>query len=139
MARKALLVILGLIVLGILLNDLEGPTPGTKATADKGASPRALNVSISKMNWRKGGFGAVMILTVTIENKEDFAVKDIDIACELSAKSGTTIGVAANTIYDTVPAQERLTVRELNMGSGVTIDFNQADRAFCKLGAMSRA
>ncbi len=80
-----------------------------------------------------------MIVTITIDNKEDFGVKDIDIVCELTAKSGTPVGITANTVYDTVSPHGRLTVRDLNMGSGVTIDFNQADRAFCKLGGMSPA
>jgi hypothetical protein len=91
------------------------------------------------MSWRNGGFDTIMIFTVTIENREDFAVKDIDIACAIIFKSRTRIGVTANTVYDTVPAHGRLIVTELNMGSGITIDFNQADRAFCKLGAISRA
>ncbi len=139
MVRTAVLGILVLIFIGVLLRNTNVATSGVKPHTDIRSARHPLNVSISKMTWRKGGFDTVMIVTLTIENKEDFGVKDIDIVCELTARSGTPIGITASTIYDVVSPHGRLTVRDLNMGSGVTIDFNQADRAFCKLGAMSRA
>jgi len=104
------------------------------------ASPHvpAPAVSLSGLRWRMGGFGTVMIASFVLQNGEAFAVKDIDIVCELSAKSGTPIGYAANTVFQKVPAYGRLAVREFNMGSGVALDRSQADAAYCKVGKMSR-
>jgi hypothetical protein len=49
-----------------------------------------------------------MIASFVIRNSESFAVKDIDVVCEPTAKSGTPIGFTANTLFHTVPAHDRL-------------------------------
>jgi hypothetical protein len=74
-----------------------------------------------------------------IHNGESFAVKDIDVVCELTAKSGTPIGYTGNTLFQTVPAHGRLVVREFNMGSGISLDPSQTASAYCKIGKMSRS
>jgi hypothetical protein len=65
------------------------------------ASPHvpAPAVSLSGLRWRMGGFGTVMIASFARQNGEAFAVEDIDIVCELRAKSGTPIGYAANRCF----------------------------------------
>lgn len=112
-----------------------------KVTAD--SDPRGIaagrKVNLTNFDWRKGGFGTVMIATFTISNENDFAIKDLYVACELTAPSGTKIGYAAATLYERVPAHGRKTVREVNMGSGISRDFNQAATASCKLGPFDKA
>jgi hypothetical protein len=118
-------------------NDVNIPSATSGNKNDDTLAPGSVN--LINYSWRKGGFDTVMIASFTIQNKNDFAIKDIDVVCELSARSGTVIGYTAKTIYDTVPAHGRKTFRELNMGSGVSFDFGQAESAFCKIGAMSRS
>jgi hypothetical protein len=95
-------------------------------------------VSLAKFDWRKGGFGTVVVATFWIKNNEAFPVKDVDVACELFGKSGTVLGAVASTIYQTIPPHSQRVIRDLNMGSGVVLDMNQAASANCKIGAMSR-
>jgi len=106
--------------------------------ADTPASVQDHKLKLVNFDWRKGGFGTVMIATLTIENLNAFPVKDIAVACQLTARSGTAIGYTAATIYDVVPARAKKIFRELNMGSGVSADFNQAEAASCKLGGYSQ-
>jgi len=111
-------------------------SPSTSSNNDDKLAPGS--VKLQSYSWRKGGFGTVILGTFTIENRNDFAIKDIDVVCQLTGQSGTVVGYTASTIYETVAAHSHKTVRELNMGSGVSVDFNQAAAAYCKLGAMSR-
>jgi len=144
--RGCLLVVLWLIggfvviaIVATVADRMTGPPPQQTAKAAAAESEAAGHkVSLVDYSWRKGGFNTVMIATFTIANGNDFAIKDLYVACELSARSGTTIGVTAVTIYDTVPARGRKTFREINMGSGITLDFNQAASASCKLGPFKR-
>jgi hypothetical protein len=115
---------------------LVGQPPGVGAEAPLIAAQR--NVALLDFAWRKGGFETVMIATFTIKNDNDFAIKDMYVGCVLSARSGTTLGAASTTIYDTVPAHSRRTFREINLGAPVAIDFGQASAASCKLGQFAR-
>lgn len=53
---------------------------------------------------------------------------------EPTAKSGAPIVYTANTVFPTVPAHDRLTVREINMGFGISLDCSQAAGACCRIG-----
>jgi hypothetical protein len=90
----------------------------------------SLNIKLTNFAWRKGGFNNVMIATFTIENNNPFSIKDIDIACEIRAQSGTVLGQLAKAIYNLITAGGHKVVRDFNMG---VID-DQADRVSCKLG-----
>jgi hypothetical protein len=115
------------------------PRPGSRdqfipagKTAEQATQAK---VSLIKFGWRKGGFDTVMIASFTIDNANDVAIKDILVTCELTAHSGTAVGVTAATIYERIPAHARKTIREVNMGSGVSIAFSQAATASCKLAS----
>jgi hypothetical protein len=127
------------VVLAGILSEREHPAPSaTDPGGEAAAAIRAgQNVHLAKYSWYKGGFGTV-IASFATENSNDYAIKYIDVVCQLTAPSGTAIGYTATTIYDRVPAHGRKIVREINMGSGVTADFNQAAGATCKLGKFSR-
>lgn len=86
-------------------------------------------VVISKMSWRKGGFGAVMLLNGSIVNLSNYDVKDITIGCAHFAGSGTQLGTLSKTLYEAVPARGTKPFRELGMG----FIHSQAARANCQV------
>ena len=86
-------------------------------------------VSIKKLSWSTGGFGAIMMANFTIQNGNDFPVKDIQIECLLSANSGTKIDSAKQTIFEIVPANSAKTFHEVNMG----FIRDQAKKASCEV------
>ena len=131
------IVLAGAIVVSFVVVVLRS-TIEPEQRADAPAVAQDQKLRLVNFDWRKGGFGTVMIATLTIENPNAFRIKDIDVACELTAKSGTAISYTAATIYDVIPARARRIIRELNMGSGFTTDFNQVEAASCKLSRFSR-
>src|SRR4051794_38989162 len=60
------------------------------------------NIKLEKWSWKKGGFDNVMIGTFTIQNTNDFGVKDVLISCEHFAPSGTLIDRSTKTVYQAI-------------------------------------
>jgi len=52
----------------------------------------------------------------TVQNPTEYNIKDIEITCTHSAKSGTKIDSNTRTIYDIVPSKETKVFRKFNMG-----------------------
>ena len=73
-------------------------------------------ITMPSFSWKIGGFGVVGTATVTVNNGNDFPVKDIDVRCEFSGKSGTQLSTSQRTIYDTIPAKTKHTFKDVNMG-----------------------
>ena len=73
-------------------------------------------VEMTKMKWRKEGFGNVMIADLTIHNRSPFDLKDIVITCTAHGKSGTEIGAPQQTLFEVVKAKETRTFKGVNMG-----------------------
>jgi len=60
--------------------------------------------------------GSIMEATFTIDNQSSYDIKDIEITCTHSAKSGTEIDSNTRTIYDIVKAKKKKTFKNFNMG-----------------------
>jgi hypothetical protein len=73
-------------------------------------------LAMKSMTWSLGGFKNVGLVNVTIENGNDFAVKDIGIRCHFSGKSGTELSANNYKIFDTIPAKATKKFKELNIG-----------------------
>jgi hypothetical protein len=133
-------VFVAIAVIATVADRMTGPPPGVVPLVGGESSEAALvqKPRLVDFGWSKGGFGAVMIARFTIANDNDFPIKDIAVACTLSARSGTTIGMAATTIYDKLPAHGRRVFREVNMGFPLSVDFGQAANASCELGKFAR-
>jgi hypothetical protein len=74
------------------------------------------NIKLEKWSWKKGGFDNVMIGTFTIQNANDFGIKDVVISCEHFAPSGTLIDRNTKTVYQAVKAKSSITIKDFNMG-----------------------
>jgi hypothetical protein len=64
----------------------------------------------------KGGFDNILMLNLTIQNSGSQDIKDPEIECTIYGESGTRLGLARQTLYRSIKAKSKLTVREFNMG-----------------------
>lgn len=91
----------------------ENPVQLFKETVVKQPSPES-NISIKNLNWTRGGFGSVMLVTFTLKNENHYNVRDVQIKCDLSGKSGTVIGSVEQTIFERLV--DTKTFSDVNMG-----------------------
>jgi hypothetical protein len=99
--------------------DPHDPTANAAAAKQWAAQDRSdqiSNIKILKWSWKKGGFDNVMIGTFTLQNTNDFGVKDIVISCNHFAPSGTLIDSNTRTIYQAIKSKGSLIVKDFNMG-----------------------
>jgi hypothetical protein len=91
-------------------------------------------ITMPSFSWKIGGFGTVGSATVTVDNGNDFPVKDIDVRCEFSGKSGTQLSTSQRTIFDTIPAKAKRTFKDVNMG----FIHSQSAKASCRVETAKR-
>jgi hypothetical protein len=89
--------------------------------------PPADGLRISSQHWQRGGLGSNALVTLTLRNGNDYAVKDIEIACAFIRGDGSHLTDRTRVIHDTVPRRGRKTFVHLHIGF---INVN-ADRARC--------
>ena len=66
--------------------------PGCDAAPLTAAAPSASpldGLRISSQSWRRGGLGSKALITFTLRNGNDYAVKDIEIACAFARRDGS--------------------------------------------------
>lgn len=121
-------VIIGFIALGAILPD---NTPSSSVPP----LPRLESkTDIEKLSWRKGGFDNVAVVDFTIKNNNTTPIKDIEVACDAVAASGTALGTVRETIYETIAPQKTKRVRDLNMG----FIHTQTKSIGCRITAVSQ-
>jgi hypothetical protein len=91
-------------------------------------------LKISSQSWRRGGLGSNALVTFTLRNRNDYAVRDIEISCAFSRRDGSHLTDRNRTIHDIVDMKSRKTFARLHIGF---VNVN-ADRAKCALVAASR-
>lgn len=104
---------LGLYVYG------KPPTPVVRSRpteAPEDAARAILKKVTLKFDWRKGGFGNIMLIDATIKNENAFDVKDLSISCEGRGASGTLITRTEQVIYQTVKSKSSRTIKNINLG-----------------------
>jgi hypothetical protein len=120
------------------------PDPATPAaSADQSAAPAPSppvetspldGLKISSQSWRRGGLGSKALVTFTLRNTNDYAVKDIEIACAFNRRDGSHLTDRTRLIRDTVDMKSRKTFARMHIGF-VNINASQAK---CSLVAASR-
>ena len=117
--------------------------PATPAVPDTGQAPVTAEtpaaspldgLRISSQSWRRGGLGSKALVTFTLRNANDYAVKDIEIACSFARRDGSHLTDRRRMIHDTVKNRGRRTFARLHVGF---VNVN-ADRAKCSLVTASR-
>lgn len=85
-------------------DDRSAGPPIVHAAAVVAAMPR---LSVSKQRFSRGGLGSRALMTFTLRNRNDYAVKDIELLCTFSSKDGSYATERRRTISDTVNMKSR--------------------------------
>jgi hypothetical protein len=98
------------------------------------AKPPVDGLKISSQSWRRGGLGSKALMTFTLRNGNDYAVKDIEIACAFARRDGSHLTDRKRVIPDTVNMKSR------KQYSGMLVGFVNvyANKAKCSLVTASR-
>jgi hypothetical protein len=91
-------------------------------------------LKIASQTWRRGGLGSKALVTFTLRNANEYAVKDIEIFCSFTRRDGSHLTDRKRVIPDIVNMKSRKTFARLHVGF---VNVN-ADRAKCSLVTASR-
>jgi len=112
------------------------PTPPTAASDTSAAEAAALDrMKISSQTWRRGGLGSKALVTFTVRNDNDFAVKDVEIVCAFTRRDGSHLTDRSRVLADIVGMKSRKTFARVPVGF---VNVN-ADQAICSLVTARRA
>jgi hypothetical protein len=127
-----------------LLNPVIARTATTEATPVETNTPAEANtpvetapvdgLKISSQSWRRGGLGSNALVTFTLRNANEYAVRDIEISCAFIRRDGRHLTDRTRTIHDTVDMKSRRTFARMHVGY---VNIN-ADKAKCALVTASR-
>ena len=91
-------------------------------------------LKISSQSWRRGGLGSKALMTFTLRNANDYAVKDVEIACSFKRRDGSHLTDRRRIIHDTVNMKSRKRYAGMLIGF---VNVN-ANKAKCTLVTASR-
>ena len=109
---------------------VEAPPPAEAAVE----IPPVDGLKISSQSWRRGGLGSKALVTFTLRNGNDYAVKDIEISCAFNRRDGSHLTERKRVIHDTVNMKSRKTFARMHVGF---VNVN-ANKAKCSLVTASR-
>ena len=98
------------------------------------AKPPVDGLKISSQSWRRGGLGSKALVTLTLRNRNDYAVRDIEIACAFTRRDGSHLTDRKRVISDTLSMKSRKTYAGMLVGF---VNIN-ANKAKCSLVTASR-
>lgn len=74
------------------------------------------NMQLSTVGWGKDKHGMFMVLTGSVTNNNNVAVKDPEIVCTNLSKSGTDLGNTSKKIYEVIAPKSSFNFTELQLG-----------------------
>ena len=86
-------------------------------------------IRISSQTWRRGGLGSKALVTLTLRNDNDYAVKDVEIVCAFARRDGSHLTDRSRVLADPVSMKSRKTFARVSVGF---VNVN-ADQAKCSL------
>lgn len=117
-------------------NPAATAAPGDIVQPENIAPPRSPldGLKIVSQSWRRGGLGSKALVTFTLRNANEYAVKDIEIACSFTRRDGRHLTDRRRIIPDTVNMKSR------KQYAGVLVGFVNvnANKAKCSLVTASR-
>jgi hypothetical protein len=120
-------------------NTVAAPAPTDVVASAEAIAPEETapvdGLKISSQFWRRGGLGSNALVTLTLRNSNDYAVKDIELSCSFMRRDGSHLTDRKRVIHDTVAMRSRKTFVRLHIGY-VNINAEQAE---CSLMAASHA
>jgi hypothetical protein len=115
------------------VSETTSALPTTREAASEGTESLQ-RLSIARQSFRRGGLGAKALMTFTIRNRNDYAVKDIEVLCAFRGRDGRVVTERRRIISDTVAANSRKAFPMIHIGH-VSIT---AAKAKCRLLAAVR-
>jgi hypothetical protein len=114
---------------------------GVQATLSSRAPPETVpaespldGLKIISQSWRRGGLGSKALVTFTLRNANDYAVRDIEIACTFARRDGSHLTDRRRIIPDTVNMKSRKRYAGMLVGF---VNVN-ANKAKCSVVTASR-
>ncbi len=112
-----------------LFNPAVTPTEATQAAPTQDTAPAEIapvdGLKISSQSWRRGGLGSKALVTLTLRNRNEYAVKDIEIFCAFARPDGRHLTDRRRVIHETVNTRSQRTFAGMLVGF-VNIGANQA-------------
>ena len=116
--------------------------PGSRPPCRACAPPEAMEparspldgLKIISQSWRRGGLGSKALVTFTLRNANDYAVRDIEIACKFARRDGSHLTDRRRIIPDTVNMKSRKRYAGMLVGF---VNVN-ANKAKCSVVTASR-
>ncbi len=109
------------------------PDIASPATVEAAKSPLD-GLKIISQSWRRGGLGSKALVTFTLRNANDYAVKDIEIACTFTRRDGSHLTDRRRIIPDTMNMKSRKRYAGMLVGF---VNVN-ANKARCSVVTASR-
>jgi hypothetical protein len=88
-------------------------------------APPVDGLKILSQSWRRGGLGSNALVTFTLRNNNDYAVKNVEIACAFARKDGSHLTDRSRLVPGTVGMKSRRTFAHLHVGF-VNVNANKA-------------
>jgi hypothetical protein len=117
-----------------LASSPDMPAATSDAAPQAAELPPVNRLSISSQSWRRGGLGSKALVTFTLRNNNDYAVKDIPLACAFARRDGSHLTDRSRLIADTINMKSRKTFARMLVGF---VNVN-ASRAKCAPIAANR-
>lgn len=121
------------------------PAPAISPSANQDATSATVSgvqaaaeldrLRISSQTWRRGGLGSKALVTFTLRNDNDYAVRDLKIVCAFTRRDGSHLTDRSRLLRETVSMKSRRTFVRIPIGF---INVN-ADQATCSVIAARRA
>lgn len=106
---------LAISVIYIILNPTH--TSSSTSTTNKSPKEAALDaVKIKDMRWTTGGFGTIMLLSLTLQNDGERPIKDVQLTCKHSSNSGTQIDRNQKVIFEKIEPGKSFKLKDFSMG-----------------------
>ena len=91
--------------------------PAAPPSAAPTDQPAVSGLKISSQSWRRGGLGSNALVTFTLRNDNNYAVRDIEIACAFSRQDGSHLTDRKRIIPDAVVnMKSRKTFAQVHIG-----------------------
>ncbi|PDT91519.1 hypothetical protein CO669_05850 [Bradyrhizobium sp. Y36] len=116
----------------------SGDSAAARSSASEAQVPAMAELGrlrISSQTWRRGGLGSKALVTFTLRNDNDYAVKDVEIVCAFARRDGSHLTDRSRVLADSIALKSRKTFARIPVGF---VNVN-ADQAKCSLVAARRA
>ena len=91
-------------------------------------------LKISSQAWRRGGLGSNALVSFTVRNNNDYAVKDLAISCAFTRRDGSHLTDRTRAVPGIIEMRSRKTFAHMHIGF---VNVN-ANKAKCALVSASR-